>query len=90
MAWATRDIISKVGGWNKLDQPVREKLAYQKFVQGDSNELTINGKTYYAHEVYGTKASADLRVKSMEKSKKEQLKARLLDQESGVTGHRIN
>lgn len=27
-AWAVRDIICKVGGWVKLDQPVREKLAY--------------------------------------------------------------
>ena len=31
-AWASRDIICKVGGWPKLAQPVREKLAYQKFM----------------------------------------------------------
>ncbi len=27
-AWALRDLLCKMGGWKKLDQPVREKLLF--------------------------------------------------------------
>jgi len=31
-SWATRDLLCTMGGWGKIDQPVREKLAYQAFM----------------------------------------------------------
>ena len=36
------------GGFEKIcTQPLREKVAYQKFLRGMTDELTINDKTFY-------------------------------------------
>jgi hypothetical protein len=49
--------LCKYGNWLPCDQPVREKLAYQAFLQGDSDEVTVNGKTYLANQVFAKEGS---------------------------------
>merc|ERR1711907_706772 len=52
-ARAVRDIMSKAVGLGKSDQPLREKMSLQRFLQGDSNELNVGGETYTADGVFG-------------------------------------
>lgn len=34
-AWAVRDVMAKVGGFGKHDQPFREKMNYYNYVRGN-------------------------------------------------------
>ena len=55
-AHALEDFIRTTGGFGTNTQPLREKVNYQKFVWGKTDEVTINGKTfYYPHRPNGGK-----------------------------------
>lgn len=41
-AWAVRDLISKVGGFGKHDQPYREKIQYYKYLHGEVDSYVYN------------------------------------------------
>jgi hypothetical protein len=51
-ACASRKLLCKYGNWKPCDQPVREKLAYQAFLQGETDEIKVNGKIYFADQVF--------------------------------------
>ena len=50
-AWCLRDAIAKTGGFNTCDQQIREKLAYEHFMLGETDSVTYQGKTYYAENI---------------------------------------
>lgn len=45
-AYAVNDFISKAGGFGKDDQAAREKVKLGQFVRGQTNEITVNDKTF--------------------------------------------
>ena len=46
-AHAVNDFMRTESGLGENKQPIRDKVNYQKFLTGKTNELTVNGKTYY-------------------------------------------
>jgi hypothetical protein len=45
-AWAAREAIATHGNLNRVDLPVREKLAYENFMCNLQDSVTVNGQTY--------------------------------------------
>ena len=46
-AHAVHDFMKSQGGFGDNDQPMRDKVLFQKFIWGEINEISINGKTFY-------------------------------------------
>ena len=47
-AWAVRDIMAKVGGFEKNEQHLSDKMLYKQFMAGHFDEFELNGKTIRA------------------------------------------
>jgi len=58
-AWCVRDAMAKAGSFEVSDQPLREKLVFESFMKGETNELSYNGKTYYAKEAQKKKPDSE-------------------------------
>ncbi len=46
-AHAVEDLMRREGGFGVNDQALREKVSLQKFVWGEKDEISVNGKTFY-------------------------------------------
>jgi hypothetical protein len=46
-AHAVEDLMRKQGGFGKNQQALREKIALQKFVWGETDSIRVNGRTFY-------------------------------------------
>lgn len=46
-ASAVEDFMRTQGKFGKNEQQLREKVSYQKFIWGQKDEVTVNGKTFY-------------------------------------------
>ena len=49
-AWCVRDAMAKTGNFAISDQPLREKLQFERFMKCEVDEITYNGKTYTAKD----------------------------------------
>lgn len=45
-AWAVRDVLAKFGNLKTSDQPNNDKIKYKYFMQGKTDKITYNGKTW--------------------------------------------
>ena len=50
-AECVRDLMLKLSGRKRSDQPLREKVAFERFLYGHTNMCEIGGKTYYFNEL---------------------------------------
>ena len=67
-AECVRDLMLKQSGRQKSDQPLREKVAFEKLLNGVSNQCLVGGKTYYFNDATINPQDASVEEKEITKS----------------------